>query len=395
MFDQLHKLNPTGQLTVRQAFNPRREQRRLGLSLGLAVLGLGCWGDDPAVAFMSNPAAEPFSNNPAKVSLAKPKEGVESISQPPFQPSWPMLMQSQTPSIAKKFPLSGRIKLPPKKPADPWRQAFRLDNFEAGPAPPAEASTAGDPELGILRLREQPLPVQRLPVVYLSGGVDYLNSDNIFLETEPVNDQFVRAGLSLVTVPALSPQTSLFASVGGSLLRYSNFSDSDYNELSLQAGITQRLFPQTFGQLSWSNQQLFEAEDGERFFNDHSVRLALGRRDQLLPLLGLDTFYQLRFSFSDPNDFSRFIQTLGVSLSYDIAPKLQISLNYQLTLADFTQQTRYDTFNQIFGQVSFNLTPASRFNLFGGFSFGDSSDAAVDFDDTIFGVSLDVDLPLF
>ena len=392
MSDQLYQRHPTDPFAACQVFKPHRKWYRFGLSLGLAVFGLGRLSHQPTWAFPANRSAETGANTLSKSRLAQKQQGW-SISQQMFRQSSPGLSQPQTPSLATA--VSGRTKLPPKTPSVPWRGEFRLDDFDVDPEPPTETPVVGDPELGILRLKEQPLPIQRQPVVYLLGRVDFLSSDNIFLETDPVNDQFVRTGLSLVAVPSLGPQTSLLAAVGGVLLRYRRFTDAGYNDLKFQVGVSQRLFPQTYGQLSWSNQQLFEAGGGERFFNDHSVQLGLGRRDRLHSRLMLDTFYQLRFSFSDPNDFSRFIQTLGISLSHDIAPELRIALNYQLTLADFTQQARYDTFNQLFGEITFNLTSESRFNLFGGFSFGDSSGDTVDFDDTILGLSLDIDLPLF
>ncbi|MDJ0703636.1 MAG: hypothetical protein QNJ46_10185 [Leptolyngbyaceae cyanobacterium MO_188.B28] len=312
-------------------------------------------------------------------------------------PSDALALNRSTINQTPKPTVFGRKKLPPKQSLPPWRQEFRADASEVEPDKlPNEAAVIGDPELGILRLQEQPLPAPKPPpAVYLSGGVDYLTSDNVFLETDPVNDRFLRTRLALVAVPSLGPQTSAFASVGGSLLRYSDFTDANYNDLKVEVGVRQALFPRTYGQLSWSNQQLFEADSGDRFFNDHSVQLALGRRDPLSSQLNLDSYYQMRFSFSDPNEFNRFIQTLGTSLSYDIAPELQVSLSYQLTLADFTQQARYDVFNQIFGQVTFNLAPHTRFNLFGGFSFGSSSGDDVGFDDTILGLSLNFDLPLF
>ncbi|NEQ33108.1 MAG: hypothetical protein F6K04_19270, partial [Leptolyngbya sp. SIO4C5] len=133
----------------------------------------------------------------------------------------------------------------------------------------------------------------------------------------------------------------------------------------------------------------------DQFFNSHSLDLALWRSDQLSSKLSLNSYYQARFSFSDPDEFSRITQFVGAALFYQINPQLQAGLNYQLTLSDFIQRVRFDTYHQLTAQAVYSLSPSTRLRLFGGFSFGESSDSAVNFNDTLFGVTFDVDLPLF
>ncbi|NJL85035.1 MAG: hypothetical protein HC886_02150 [Leptolyngbyaceae cyanobacterium SM1_1_3] len=265
--------------------------------------------------------------------------------------------------------------------------------------PPSEIEV-GDAELGILRLREDPLPSESIlpspPVLYLLGRVDYLSSDNIFLnEVDPIGDAFVRPGLTLLAVPAVGPRTALIASASVNLLRYRQVEAASYDELSLQVGIRHVLNSKTFGQISWTNQQLFRSDFTDQFFDSHSLDLLIWRYDQLQPKLSLSSYYQARFSFSDPDEFSRIIQSLGASLFYQISPNLQTGLNYQLTLSDFTQQARFDAYHQLTAQVTYGLSASARLRLFGGISFGGSSENVVDFNDTLIGVTFDFDLPLF
>ncbi|MFE4106756.1 hypothetical protein [Almyronema epifaneia] len=266
--------------------------------------------------------------------------------------------------------------------------------------PETEEPPIGDPELGILRLREDPLPVipkpPTIPVVYLLGRVDYLSSDNIFLnEVSPIGDAFVRPSATLLALPPIGPHTWLVASADVRLLRYRQIDIASYDELQLQFGVRHLLFPQTYGQINWSNQQLYRAGFSDQFFNSHSLDLAIWRYDQLLPKLTLNSYYQARFSFSDPDEFSRITQFLGASVFYQVAPRLQAGLSYQLNLSDFTQQARFDAYHQLTAQAIYYFSASTRLRLFGGFSFGDSSDSDVNFHDTLLGITFDFDLPLF
>ncbi len=261
------------------------------------------------------------------------------------------------------------------------------------PQPPTNGQ---DPELGNLRLRElaaPPPPSQ--PSVYLLGGVGYFRSNNIFLGSDPVDDGLFRTGLTLLAVPSLGPQTSLFASVGGNITRYSEQSLYDYNELNFNLGIRQQLGSRTYGELGWNNRQLFSKDSGDRFLDDHSLYLQLGRRDFLTNRLSLDTFYQARLSFANPSDRSQVINYLGASLNYYPSRSLEVALGYQFALADFTQQDRLDQYHQLIARLSYTMSRNSRFYLFGGGSFGHSSDSYVDYDGLFFGAGVDFNLSLF
>ncbi|MBD2089781.1 outer membrane beta-barrel protein [Microcoleus sp. FACHB-1515] len=262
----------------------------------------------------------------------------------------------------------------------------------------ADSTASGDPELGQLRLRENELAIEQedIDTVFLRGQFDYFRSDNILLDDiDPVSDQFGRAGLAIVAIPQIGPDTQLFASIGGNFAFYGDLSELNYYNLELRAEVQQTIFPNTYATIGWRNRQFFSSEDGDRFLNDHALRLGLSRRDALAERLTLDSYYHLRFNFADPSDRSRLTNTLGASLNYALQPNLDLGLSYELDFVDFTQQDRADAYHQVTAQLSYDLTRNSRVSLYGGFSFGRSSESDVDFDSSIVGVSFSTYLPLF
>lgn len=264
------------------------------------------------------------------------------------------------------------------------------------PSETQQPASGEDPELGILRLQELPAPPPpSKPAVYLLGGAGYFRTNNIFSGVDPIDDGLFRTGLTLLAVPSLGPQTSLFASVGGNIFRYSDLSEYDYNELRFNAGIRQQIGSRSYGELGWNNRQLFSKDGGDRFLNDHSAYLELGRRDLLAERLTLDTYYQLRLSFANPSDRSQVSNSLGASLGYNLSPSLLLALDYQFAFADFTQQERVDQYHQLLARMNYTLSPNSRLYVFGGKSFGSSSDSEIDFDGLVFGVGVDFSLTLF
>lgn len=266
--------------------------------------------------------------------------------------------------------------------------------------------TTADDELGILRLLElEPLPEPPLvippaapapPIAYFLGRLSYFRSNNLFLDdTDPVNDQLVTGGASLLLYPRLDAQTDLIASVEGNLVRYSDLSFLDYNELTFRAAIRHYFNNQIYGQLSWTNQQLFDQDGGDRFSNDHSFRVTAGRRDSLTNDLVLDTFYQFRAGFSDPIDRSRLSHTVGAFLNYYLDPNLQVGLDYRLVLTDFTHQDRNDFYNEIVAQLTYDISRQTSLSVYGGISFGESTEPDIDFDSFLFGLLWDISIPLF
>ena len=268
-----------------------------------------------------------------------------------------------------------------------------------------------DNDLGILRIREQPqMPVaaSRPPakIGFFSARLAIANSDNILLAVDDVGtltgDTFLRPSIGFGVYPALGPQTALIATADYGLQRYSAQSSLNYDDLRLRVGLRQGLTPRSYGQLIFTYQELYRpGANRERFFKNTALGLTLGRRDSITPKLALDTYYLFQFngaqstSSGTATDFSRFFQSAGGYLGYDITPDLQAGISYQLNFIDYTAQERYDTFQQVLGQVVYRISPNLRFNVYGGVSFGRSSEPRVQFNDTFFGAAIDATIPLF
>jgi hypothetical protein len=279
---------------------------------------------------------------------------------------------------------------------------------------------AADPELGILRLQEDTVPqLPELPSptkqasVFLLSRIDYFRTTNVFSGIDPTDDGLIRSGVTLFYAPRLGPKTFLVTSIDANLIRYTTLGSTratransqgflNYDELRFRAGIFHQLTPRMSGEIGWSNQQLFTAKEGlqtifsgDRFLGENALRIELNRQDQIARKLTLNTYYQFRLNFSDPNDRSRLINSLTTSLSYDITPKLQTAIDYQVAWSHFTQQSRNDVFNQLVGRLSYTLNRSSQVNVFTGFSFGNSSERNIDFNGFVFGAGLVFNVPLF
>lgn len=258
-----------------------------------------------------------------------------------------------------------------------------------------------DSELGILRIRpteDVPLEVEPEPTrqttVFLTGRANVYGGNNLFRTPDPIEDRIYQTGVGVFAFPRLSDSTNLVLSAEANLARYEDLSVVDYNELQFQAGIRQRLSQRSYGQLNWRYQDL-STPGSDSFFTADYIELLLSRRDILNNRTWLDTYYQARLSHSDPKEFSRFSQIATGSLNYGFDPQTRVSLLYQLFLDDYIETSRYDTYHQVLAQFSHDLSSSTRISLFAGFRFGRSSRSDVNFDDTIYGASININVPLF
>jgi hypothetical protein len=262
----------------------------------------------------------------------------------------------------------------------------------------AKPETDGLRELD-LRIRPRPLPQQPpsqikkpvakfRPIGSLQARVGYFYTDNIFSsETFSRADGLTFYGLRLASAYfPLGPKTYISGAIDGNLIRYIDQSRFSYNQIRFNVGIYQQLSRRMYGELAWNNQQFFYANSsdrfraGDRFLNENSLRLSLGRRDPLAAKLNLDSFYEFSANFAEPDSRSRIINSFWVSLNYQLQDPLQVGLNYQLNLSDFTQRERHDQYHRVFGNVIYRVTNSSSLNLQSGIGFGDSTDANIDFD---------------
>lgn len=258
-----------------------------------------------------------------------------------------------------------------------------------------------DSELGILRIRpteDVPLEVEPEPTrqtsVFLTGRANVYGGNNLFRTPNPIDDRIYQTGIGIFAFPRLTNKTNLVLSAEANLARYEDLSVVDYDEIQFQAGIRQRLGKRSYGQLNWRYQDL-STPGSDSFFTANYVELLLSRRDILSNRTWLDAYYQARLSYSDPEEFSRFTQIATGSLNYGFDPQTRVSLLYQLFLDDYTQVSRHDTYHQALAQFSHDLSSTTRLSVFTGFRFGRSSRSNVNFDDTIYGASININLPLF
>lgn len=281
--------------------------------------------------------------------------------------------------------------------------AFTIAADPANPVLPPTLDNC-DPELGCLRIQNLPFPTQPQPILYLTPRVDFFRSNNLLLGVDPINAGLIRPSLTLLAIPRLGPNTYLLASVDGAFNRYFEVPQFSYDELRIRAGILQQLSPTMTAEVGWTNQQLFIANNeipgfpsGTRFLNDQAVRFELSRRDQLNDRLFLNSIYQFRVSFSEPEDRSRILNVAFLSLNYDLNPNrtVQLGVDYQFSAANYTIVKRTDIYQQLLGRVTFNAFRNSQLSVYGGISFGDSTERGIDFNSYVLGVSMSVNWVLF
>lgn len=406
-----------------------RRQALLGLAVG-ALLGLS-FGE--AVAARSPAATDTDPRDRTAMPAAPSSPALDDpsaiaphprLAHAAHQPS--LELQDTLPPLAQTPSRSGTAPAPPAPPPDPGPpldpELGIIQVRPPQPNPPAPAATEPqpDPELGVLRVRdpdatsdpelgslrvrpvipepELPEP-QPQPSVFLSTYVSALSSDNVFLVEDPIlgrfSDNLVRPGLALIATPPIGPQTSVIAAVEVNFPRYLDFSSASYDELRVQAGLRHRFSPRVYGQLGWSQQRLYRPGLRDRFFKRDGIELFLGRQDPLTRHLAINTYYQGQLFFAAPEEFGSTVQSLGTYLSYELGPQWNVGLGYQLSFVEFTEVSRSEFYQRAIAQLSYNITPNVRASLFGGVSFGNSSEPQITYDDTFFGISINATFGLF
>jgi len=249
---------------------------------------------------------------------------------------------------------------------------------------------------------EEPIPEFK-PIGSLQAYVGYFNSDNIFSsDISPTNDGLFFYGLRLASAYfPIGGRTYINASIDGNLIRYVDQSRFNYNQLLFNVGIYQQLSKRMYGEIGWTNQQLFYARNseffqaGDRFLNENSLYLSLGRRDPITDKLIFDSFYEFSWQLSDPENRSRIVNSLLLSLSYYIQKPLQVGLNYQLNLSDFSARDRHDQYHRLYGSIIYRLSNSSSLNFQTGYSFGDSTARNIDFESWFLNISYNLKIGEF
>ncbi|MBD1821308.1 outer membrane beta-barrel protein [Cyanobacteria bacterium FACHB-DQ100] len=251
-------------------------------------------------------------------------------------------------------------------------------------------------ELGEIQIIDRPPPPRRQPDVQLLVRSSAFSSSNITaLDALRIGDAVFVNSAHLLATPKLGENTRLIAAAGGGITRFASEGASNYNFVNYNVAVQQRLAPGTFGQLGWVQDTLYRDSNGQRLLQDNAVQLIVGRQDQISEQLRLDSFYELRASFANPNEQSRVTNTIGARLRYDITPTVQGALDYRLTFKSFTQVDRSDTEHQISALMTYNISPDVFLTGSASYLFGRSSNSAINLDNLSFGLGLGFNLPLF
>lgn len=278
-------------------------------------------------------------------------------------------------------------------------------------------------ELGTIIVQETPITAPKVPelkqppeiekpvaefkpVGYLLGRVGYFHTSNIFSSrNKPIDDGLIFSGLTFAAAPfKIAPKTYLNGSIDGNIIRYSEQSEFDYNQIRFNLGVYQQLTNKMYGEIGWNNQQLFYSRNssrfgfasGDKFLNENSFRLSLGRRDTLAPKLNLDSFYELRLSLTNPPEKrNRVINYAWFSLNYYLQQSLRLGLDYQFNLSNFLERSREDQYHRISANLKYGLSELSSVNLQSGFTLGGSTDRDIDFDGWFFSVNYSWDIGQF
>lgn len=354
----------------------------------------------------STPGNEPLPQSQDTPSETQQPNDLPQIEAQPrdFPSSYPLIIEEllDEPSIDRARRLE-RLKqlLQQRKPNPEPNKLQELDlRVRPRSLPQAQPMTEanGSQELE-LRVRPRPLPQKPTtpikqpiakfkPIGSLQARVGYFHTSNIFSsELFPREDGLMFYGLRLASAYfPLTSKTYINGSIDGNLIRYVDQPSYNYNQVRFNISIYQQLSPRMYGELAWNNQKFFYANNsdrfaaGDRFLNENSLRLSLGRRDPLNSKLSLDSFYEFSANFSEPDYRSRIANSVWVSLNYSVQEPLQVGINYQLNLSDFTQRQRDDQYHRLFGHIIYRVSDSSSLNLQSGISFGDSTARNIDFD---------------
>jgi len=283
--------------------------------------------------------------------------------------------QSPVPEQTPDFP-----EVPPSPPDDPY-------------TPDESDNDLRKPDIIPRSLQESSRRQPNLELLLRSGAQtnSSINSPAINRETAFVNSAFLRGKLDL------GSETRLVAGAGGSSVLFT--SEDGYNALNFSFGVRQQLANNTAAELAWVQERLSKNGSSDDLV-DNSLRLAVGRLDRLSSKLRLDSGYELRSSFASPYEASLVRNTLTVGLRYDLTPRLQGRLDYQVVFDDFTRQDRLNTQQQITAMTVYYLNRNTFINGSVSYLVGDSYDRLIgesgyNLNDLSIGVNIGYNLSIF
>ncbi len=230
------------------------------------------------------------------------------------------------------------------------KQATDVPESQASsPADSADNRDRSTNELGnIQKIR----PATRQPDLQLLLRSSVLMSSDIETSATSFGSLGLINSAFLLTTTKLAPETRLVSLAGGTLVRGTT---AKYEFLNFSLGVRQRLAPNTYAQLGWLQEQIYQ--DGRQRLFDNSIQFTVARQDRLAAKLRLNSFYELRLRFDDPEESSRVTNALGVRLGYSVTPSLEGALDYRLVFDEFTTRPRSDVRQQVSALTIYRLTP--------------------------------------
>ncbi|MEM9924169.1 MAG: hypothetical protein AAF915_10540 [Cyanobacteria bacterium P01_D01_bin.50] len=397
------------------------QSRQDGYTTNKNIIGLGCL--DPSARNRELP--QKIIQIAQNQESSPPPPTAENVEQNPPSPPTPENIEKNPPPLESQptdFPEPTPSEIEQKLDSLEDERSKRLERLlELIEENKQKQQQSFNSELGTIIVQEvpmptppdlkQPLPIEKpvrrfKPVGYLLGRVGYFHTSNIFSSrTDAIDDSLIFTGLTLAAAPfKITPKTYLNGSIGGNIIRYSDQSEFSYNQLRFNLGIYQQLTNRMYSEIGWNNQQLFYAQNsdrfnfssGDKFLNENSFRVSVGRRDPLAPKLNLDSFYELRLSLTNPPEKrNRIINYIWLSLNYYLQKSLRVGIDYQFNLSSFLERSREDQYHRLSGKLKYSISDFSSINLQSGFTLGGSTDRNIDFDGWFFNVNYSWDLGQF
>lgn len=364
------------------------------------------------------PDNQELSVKPVQIAQEQPPQPAEPPNPENVEKNPPPL-DSQPTELPKPSPEEIQKKLDPVENGRAKRLETLLQRLEENKKKAEQQSS--NTEI-VVRVEEVPLetpqpPEQELPSIekfiipprpigFLFGNVGYFHTSNIFSSgTNAIDDGLIFTGITLAASPfQIGPKTYLNGSIGGGIIMYSDQSEFNYNQLRFNLSIFQQLSSRMYSEIGWNNQQLFYAKDsdrfnfasGDKFLDENSFRLSIGRRDPIAPKLNLDSFYELRLSITDPPEKrNRIMNYAWLSLNYNLQDSLRVGIDYQFNLSNFLERSREDQYHRLSANLRYGISDLSSINLQSGFTLGGSTDSNIDFDGWFFSVNYNLDLGRF
>jgi len=229
--------------------------------------------------------------------------------------------------------------------------------------PPGGVEDSEGPEVELAVV--QPSPDLQVGVVSA-----VLSNSDVRATTDFTSTTFYNSA-RLSANPILGTNTRLSARLSGDLVRFVD--DDGYNSINALLGIQQAFDENVFGELGWSYRQLYGLGSRDDL-SEHSARLNLNITESLSSQTFIRASNNLAGIFANPDERSRVSNTLSITLSHQLVPRLNGLLNYSFVYEDFTQEDITAIRQQVSSQLIYQLNQEFYVGASASYLFGDAVD---------------------